>query len=653
MVIDFSKLDLRKRPNFVLKNFDNTAIGVLGHVLKPTSNIYYNEISKIEFEYPAYANGEKLREYDLLTGMRIIDVEGFGQFVLHNPEEIDDGVKAKKKCSGRSLECEFANKNISLEEGTYNLWNPFTPNSTILGIILSEMPSWSIGNVSDKLIGKYRTFSVDGMSIYDFMKSELEKTYECVFDFDTYNRKINVHSCDDIIPTKPVYISTANLAKEITVEEKMDDLVTVLDVNGAEGVNIRSVNPMGENKIYNLDTYMTSEYFTDDIISKWNDWKTTFESYQMPYYSLVIAQNMQISRYVTENAALTDLQGELTGLEAKKAALIQAVSMDSSLQSQLNDVNSQIGSKDNEIASQKNLLTQIQSQIDGYTSQLKEINKKTAFSAFFSNDELIILDRYFKCASLTDSAFVASSIDSYSSDASIIREFSAVFNMSDCTTVRKSTYTDEITFYTIRGGRIVGNNSKLTLDAEVINGTLQVNKDESFIMSLYLNNGTINNKSFPSGTLSLVGTLYTAVTDTSSSLQFKTATTSAYMTYEVSEYQRMSVAWDLYEYGREFLDKKASPVYSFGVKNVNFFAIDDFLEFAKEFTLGERIYLHLRNGVIEPLVTGVSIEFYNLTKLELEFASDFQIKNGKFSWIDNLDEAVSASKTLDFNQFCK
>lgn len=651
MVINFAKIDLRKRPNFIVRNFDGTAIGVLGNILRPTAQIRYNEVSEIEFEYPKYVNGKKLNEYDLLTGMRIIDVDGFGQFVLHNPEETDDGVKSIKTCSGYSLEYEFTNKSISLEEGTYNFWNPFTPDSTILGIILSEMPSWSLGTVSNRLIGKYRTFSVDGKSIYDFMKSDLEKTYECVFDFDTYNRKINVRSTYDAIPTKPVYIATANLAKEIVVEEDIDDLFTVLDVNGADGVDIRSVNPMGENKIYNLDSYMTEEYFSSSIISKWNRWKLTFDGYQTLYYSLVVAQNMQISRYATESAVLTDLQGELTALESKKAALIQAVAMDSKMQSQLNATNSEIRAKENEISSQKNLLTQIQNQVNNYTSQLKQINKETAFSSFFTDNELKILDRYFKCGSLTDSSFVASSVDSYSSESSITRGISAALNLSNCTTVRRSTYTSDITFYTIRGGDINVNNTQLKLNSEIINGTLQVNRDNTFVMSLYLGRGSINGESFPSGTLSLTGRLYTSVSYTDTSLRISTSSTTAYMTYEVSEYQRMSIAWDLYEYGKEVLDKKSSAVYHFSVDSSNFFAIDDFVSFAKEFTLGERIYLHIGMGVIEPIVTGVEVEFDDLTALELEFASDFQVKNGKFSWLDNLDQSVSISKTLDFNQF--
>ena len=170
-------------------------------------------------------------------------------------------------------------------------------------------------------------------------------------------------------------------------------------------------------------------------------------------------------------------------------------------------------------------------------------------------------------------------------------------------------------------------------------------------MSLYLNRGSINDTTFPSGTLSLTGSLYTNVSYTDTSIRITTSSTTAYMTYVASEYQRMSIAWDLFEYGKEVLDKKAYPVYHFTVDSSNFFAIDDFVSFAKEFTLGERIYLHLSMGVIEPIVTGVIVDFDDLTQLELEFASDFQVKNGKFSWLDNLDKSISVSKTLDFNQF--
>ena len=49
---------------------------------------------------------------------------------------------------------------------------------------------------------------------------------------------------------------------------------------------------------------MNNKYFSDEIIEKWSRWKNTFESYQQPYYQLIIAQNMQISRYTTEESVL-------------------------------------------------------------------------------------------------------------------------------------------------------------------------------------------------------------------------------------------------------------------------------------------------------------------------------------------------------------
>ena len=609
MVIDFSKISLEQRPKFILRNLDDTAIGFLTNILNPSGKFCYNDVSEISFEYPAQIDGERLPEYDLLTGMRIVDVKGYGQFLLRNPEETNDGIIKKKKCTGYSLEYEFTNKTISLDEGTYNFWNPLSPDSTILSIILSEVKSWSVGDVSDDLVGKYRTFSTDGKNIYDWMKSDLQKTYGCIFEFDTYNRRINVRSINDIVNVKPVYLSTSNLIKKIEIKENTDDLVTVLDVNGADGVSIRSVNPMGTNRIYNLDAYMNDKYFSDKMITSWNKWKDTFKSYQEPYYQLVIAQNMQISRYTTEDGVLTDLKGELTALESKKAAIIQAIAVDKALQSDLNNVNSQIRSKESEIKQQENLLQSVQNKIDGFTRELKTINEKASFSSFFTKDELIILDRYFRCGSLTDSNFVATSVDSYAVDTKTVRGLSAIFNIVNATSITKTPYGDDVTFYIVRGGSINVNNANVTIDAKIVHGTLQANRDLSFVLSLYLENGKLNGDSFPGGTIAMTGNLSANVTSSTNTLQFKTSSSTLYLTQEVTEYQKMSVEWELFEYGVECLERLSSPTHYFSVSSINFLSLEDFTQFAKELELGEKIYLHTDQGVLSPIVTSIFIEF--------------------------------------------
>lgn len=655
MVIDFSKINLQERPKFILRNLDGTAIGVLGHILNPSAKINYMEISELDFEYPAYDNGEKLDEYDLLTSMRIIEVIGYGQFLLQKPTENNDTVSKIKSCKAYSLEYELSNKKITLEEGTYNFWNPLAKESTIMGIVLSELPSWSfeLESGSNDLIGKYRTFSADNRIIYDFMQSDLREAYGCIFYFDTKERIIYARSINEKPVTKAVYLSKNNLLHEIEIEENTDDLITVMDVHGADDLDIRSVNPMGTNKIYNLDAYMNESYFSKDIITKWQSWKQNFESYQQTYFNLTVEQAMLISQLATENAVLTDLEGELSGLESKKATLVQAVAIDSSLQGDLITVNAEISAKNVEINNQRNsVIAPIENQITNIVNQLKNINQLTEFSAFFTDDEIAILDRYFKCGSLTDSTFVASNVDSYSTSTTTVRNLSSIFNLINISELITTEYTSDKIFYTIRGGKIETSHESFVLNAEIVRGTLEVNSDSTFVLSLYLNNGTLNNDTtFSGATLSMTGTLNSNVMTTSSSLQFKSITANIYFTRDVTEYQKQSIAMELYEYAQSCLKDWSAPNYYFSVDSVNFLALDDFIEFAKQLKLGDRIYLHIDNIIYEPIVLSVNINFDDLSDFSIEFNEYF--RNGQHGADLNqlLEQSISSSNSLDLNQY--
>ena len=653
MVIDFSRIDMKKRPNFILRNLDGTPIGILGHILNPHGTFSYNEISEISFEYPAYDNGVKLDEYDLLTSMRVVDVEGYGQFILQKPIENDAAVEKKKSCKAYSLENELSGKKITLEEGTYNFWNPLSQESSIMGIILSEVPSWKIGFVSPNLIGKYRTYSVNDQAIYNFMKSDLQKAYGCIFDFDTYTRTIHVRSVEDFISTKAVYLSSKNLIDTIEIEENIEALVTVLDVHGADDLDIRSVNPMGVNKIYNLDAYMNESYFSKEMITQWQNWKQTFNSYQQTYFDISVEQSMLISRLVTENAVLADLEGELSGLESKKATLVQGVAMDDSLRDDLAAVKSEISVKEREINTQKKtIIAPIENKITVLTNQLKNINQLTAFSAFFSEEQIAVLDRYFKCGSLTDSTFVATNTDSYSTDGTTVRGLASIFNLVSLNEIRKTEYTSDKTFYSVRGGMIETSHSSFALDAEIVRGTLEVNSDNTFVLSLYLNDGKLNNSTtFTGATLSMTGTLGASVMSSASSLQFKTSTANAYFTRNVTEYQKRSVALELYDYAVERLNKLSSPTFYFSVESANFLALDDFVDFAKQFELGEKVYLHIDDNVLEPIAMSVSIDFDDLSDFEIQFSDNYRLNSKEFTFESILDQAISGSNSLDLNQY--
>jgi len=668
LVIDFSSINIKETPVIVLRNIDGTALQTLGYAFNIALELNYNEVSVLSFDIPAYIDGVKTPHYDDIIGTRIVDVIGYGQFVLINPNISNDGIREVKSCKGYSLEYELTYKKMTLEEGTYNFWNTVAPNESIVGIILSYLPSWSVGSIDEDLIGKYRTFSVSNENIYNFIKSTVQKTYGCIFDFDTYNRKINVHSVSSEPSTVPIVLSQSNLIKDIEIEEDTENIFTVLDVNGADGVTIRSVNPTGTNKIYNLDYYMDTNHFSSEMIDKWNEWKTTCAYYQLPYYNLTIEKMLKTAEVVSKEHELTELTAvNLVSLENQQAVLIEFLAALSDTgsadyakyQRDLATINTQITVLNSEIASCRNYVADLKSEEKALNNELIKINEETSFKKFFTDDELVILDRFFKEDSITDSSFVAKTAEAYIDDDRTHTIENTSFNFTNCKVTRvESMFGKEI--YTIENGSLTSSDGLFS--SNIISACIELKTDNSFVMTGHMGSGTIDGDKFISGCISVTGNgsdyANDAIPDASgiytvgTFLSFNIYSAKLYFTQNTTEYERFSVEWDLYEYGHECLNRLSYPSYSFDISAANFLAIDEFNSFAKKLALGNKAYLILEEDrVLRPILVGVVINFEELSSAELKFGDTYNLSDSKFSLVDLLDKSISMGKTVDASRY--
>lgn len=650
MVIDFSNIDYKSKPILILRNLDGTAIQTLGYAFNIKAEFSYNEISTITFDLPKYINGTKTPHYDDVVGMRIIDLHNVGQFILINPNEESDGVKTMKSCTAYSLEYEFAKKNITLERGTYNFWNPLLPDDTILGRILEKMPDWTVGNVDSNLIGRYRTFDATENKIYDFMKSDAQESYGCIFEFDTYKRVINVMSVNSDIEQKIVYLSKERLIKEIEIEEDSDSIVTCLDVNGADGVTIRSVNPTGTNKIYNLDYFMNTTNFSEAFISKWRTWENEYEKYRTIYYNTSIEGNLQTVRKLAEQANLTDLKGELTDLENQQAVTIQAISQKLKDESALKSINKKIADKKAEISEQENKISGIDRTMTELNNTLAHINSMLAWDrqdtsgdyVYFTPSELRTLKKYFIEDSVQDSSFVTATTTTYDNEDINNPINNTELSADKC---KIDTVTDDSgkIIKSITGGTVcIG-----SFSADIIKATVEFHTDKSFVFTASLNKGTVGEASFDSGNITVIGD-YKSMTVSSSTLSFRVYDGTLYFTKNATEYEQHMIEWELYEYGKQVLSEKASPTYEFSIESGNFLAADEFAMFKNELTLGKRVYLKLDdNDVITPYVVTVRINYEDASNFDLEFSSTYTTFDNQFKLAKLLEQSVSLGKTLN------
>ncbi len=643
MIIDFSDINVKDKPTLVLKNLDMKAIQPLGFAKNIHLNVSYNEISEISFDIPSHVEGIATPHYSEVVGMRIVDLVGIGQFLLINPSEKSDGNVLIKSCKGYSLEYEFAKKDFYMEAGVFKFFDIAHRENTIIGRLLEKMPDWSIEYIDSSLYDRYRTFTAETKKkAYEFIKTDVQESYGCIFSFDTYQRTIRVVSVDSKVAQRKVYLSQERLIKEVEIDEDSESIITCLDVNGAEGVSIRNVNPTGTNMIYNLDYFMNEKNFSDLLINKWRTWVAACEARQAEYMYLAARYQIALSENANYTAELNELNGEMTGLQNQKAVAIQAQAQGMEPIPSMETINALIAGKQSEIDAVNSKKTQSSERGAAIYNSMKQINENLSMENFFGAD-LQILKRYFIEDSLQDGSFALASTQTYKNDdlSSKVNGTTVLVSQANVSITTDSNYR----MYSITGGQL----DMSTLSAKIVRGTIQrdYRNDRSVICSFFLERGWVGEIDFSSATLTLVLDSSAIISNTQTSISLRNANGTLYFTRNTTSYEQYSVELELYQYGQQVLSQKASPTYHFSVSSGNFLASNDFQAFKDELTLGERIYLNLGDGrIITPFVTSVSINFDDPSDFSIEFSDTYTSFDSAFNLSSLLEQSVSMGKSL-------
>ena len=209
-----------RKPDVYLCEVDKTKICKLD-----TSNMQatlkFNSYSELSFEVGRTYNDmltgsiEVNPYYDLIEGLRLIYVEGFGYFEIQGPELVGDGIKEVKSITAYSYEYTLSQKyleefyvntgetksieviNASSENNIIpvTLYNTSNKKLSLLHLILEkDYAGWKIGHVDPQLQTLSRQFEVDRESIYDFLMNEVCEKFNCYMVFDTMTNEINVYA---------------------------------------------------------------------------------------------------------------------------------------------------------------------------------------------------------------------------------------------------------------------------------------------------------------------------------------------------------------------------------------------------------------------------------------------------------------------------
>lgn len=674
MYLDYSKLKSGqiKQPELRLQTLAGKELGIIPWVNGLNFELNYAAVSRVEFDVPRHSDGKINPLYQKLTSYKMLFTKELGIYILQRPTTSGDGVSEVKHITGYSIEQIFEKKMLFLEEGTYNFWNPVTPDDTILGRILELDTTWSIGYVDPKLIGCYRTFDEYDSDALSFCYGSAMEKYNCTIVFDVYAKTINAYDAGKSRGTVPVYLSYQNLVDAVDLEELTDDMVTQLHLYGSDDLSIRDVNPMGTDYLVDLSYFISNgdldvvpEGSTVKLAERVKGWDALIRSNQGYYTNLVAARASKTAQKLAEEVTLADLKSELEVLTTEQSVIIQAIALETTeagkatQQKNLSDKTAEIDRKKEEIASQEAVIADLQDEIDQYAGDIQAVVNQLAFSKYFTEAEQKILNLYLIEGDTTEETFVATDVDTAASGA--ISTIQGSLKISDSNVVRATLNGKKL--YGATGGALQIISAKLT--ADIVQGTLEVDESSgAYVLTAYMGTVTFGEHSFPSGMITASGTLSQFSSDISTQnsegvsedkgswISFEAASSKMFFTVNVNDYQKYSVARELYAFGEELLEEWAWPVYEFSIDTANFLFQKEFEPFKDKLEFGKNIYLNIGDeGVIEPKFIGLSIDFDNPENITLTFSNRFQKRDVVANWLSDINKTSASSRSFDASKY--
>jgi hypothetical protein len=248
----------------------------------------------IDGEYVESAGYEKLKDH------MTIYLEGLDYFQLQEPSlQNDNGRYEYKACEAYSDEKTFEDKDmkgLSFNKGTKDSMEMLATNNvddmgyakeyitfcndrnhelSLMHLVLDRVPGWSVGYIDPTIKNEKYSFEADNTNAYAFLNTTVANVVKCVFYFDTINRTVSAYAKENIGKDTNIFIGWRNALNMLKMTPQADTMYNALTIQGDEELDIARVN-YGRSYIYNLDYYLTTNYFPQETIDKvkiWQKWQ--------------------------------------------------------------------------------------------------------------------------------------------------------------------------------------------------------------------------------------------------------------------------------------------------------------------------------------------------------------------------------------------
>ncbi len=404
MIANFDFYNRFEQPVISLCSPDDKFLGFVDNIKNLTIIPEFNAVSEMTCDVYKYSdNNVELEIYDDIKVKRQFFVEDIGFFIITEVVENDGTEGVYKSVTLYSCEHELSYKKLTYLNGTYKFWDNDKDKfpETLMGLILSSLPRWSIDHVDEDIAGLYRTFDEPDTTIYSFLMDDVEDSYGCLFDFDIKNRVINVYNKNNYIRKTTILLSRKDVVNNIKVDTKSEEIYTAFTLYGDNEITYSGINPLGGATVYNFDYYKS--WMSEGLKEALKNWETKISKAEGSGEGSIGALRKTLSAQYAERQKI---QGEINSINENIVLLEKQLGVDVLDEAMVAELTSKINSQKAELSEQEKAYNTINEAISGTENALDDIQNQCKIDdKNFTPEQLKELDAYIYEGSDVDDTF--------------------------------------------------------------------------------------------------------------------------------------------------------------------------------------------------------------------------------------------------------
>lgn len=371
-------------------------------VKQPVYSPQFKSIDELTFQFDYLENNwlqEKNINYDIIKNEYLIlmeiryndELKKSQYFIIS--ELTENAIEADyKEVHCFSYEFILSRKNIRSYKNVSLLYDSTNQEQGILNYVLDYKlhNDWTISFIDPSLVSIYRSFDISEQSIIELF-SDLERSYNCVFLFDTVNNDIQIKKLEDVGQNRDCILDETNYLSNVSITTKTNELVTRYWFYGYNNISINMYNVTGQSYIDSFDFFRTSDYMSQSLLDALDNYDIILENNKTLFTQYLESLN-------TLNGSLLTKQNELATLNSELNIILdnEDIAIFNNNHSSYSTYRSQETSKRSQITTKENEISSIQSQIIDINNNINALKTALSYNNNFTEEQLKELQRFIK-----------------------------------------------------------------------------------------------------------------------------------------------------------------------------------------------------------------------------------------------------------------